>query len=168
MARSMKTQQTDTTIDVAALSNDELLALRSIVEGEARRRGLSLSVGELGEKLVIDLFRKRADLPVLDPAPTGTKNVDALSRDGKRYSIKTLQRARKTGTVYPSSDDRDTPLFEFLVIALLNDSFELSRVVVLSWNQFCQVRSWDSRMNAWYVGKSRRALEIGQQIFPRM
>ncbi len=167
MARPKTTRQAGETIDVAALSDDEFLALRSIVEREARRRGLSLSVGELGEKLVIDLFRKRADLPVLGPAPTGTKNVDALSRDGERYSIKTLQRARKTGTIYPDSENRNRRLFEFLVVALLSDSFELSRVVVLSWDEFCQVRSWDSRMNAWYVGRSSRALDSGCQVFPK-
>lgn len=163
----MNDHSTASALDVASLRDDELLVLRSIVESEARRRGLSLSVGELGEKLVIDLFKKRADLPVLGPSPTGTKNVDALSRDGERYSIKTLQRARKTGTIYPDADDRDRQLFEFLVVAFLDDGFELSRVVVLSWDQFCQVRSWDRRMNAWYVGKSRRALDVGRQVFPK-
>lgn len=99
-------------IDIASLSNEDLLNLRIIVERESKQRGLSLSVGELGEELIIEMFRKRADLPVLGPSPKGTKNVDALSRDGERYSIKTLQRARKTGTIYPDGDDPDRQLFE--------------------------------------------------------
>ncbi|MFK2878722.1 hypothetical protein [Rhodanobacter hydrolyticus] len=153
-------------IDLTSLSNNNLLKLYSEIEQEARRRDLSLNIGELGERLVIELFKRRTDLPVLGLASKGTKNVDALSRDGERYSIKTLQRARKTGTIYPDSENKDKQLFEFLVIVILTDSLELSRVVILSWNQFCRVRSWDRRMNAWYVGRSKRALDLGRQVFP--
>lgn len=152
--------------NLAPLSDTELLKLHSSVSHEAARRGLSVSVGDLGEKLAIEIFRTRPDLPVLVPAPRGTKNVDALSRDGERYSIKTLLRARKTGTVYPDPADPDRQLFEHLLIVLLSDQFELNRMVALDWDQFCEVRSWDKRMNAWYVAKSRRALEMGRQIFP--
>jgi hypothetical protein len=152
-------------MDVTSLDDQQLLRLRSALDREARRRGLTLDIGALGERLVIELFKKRPDLPVLSAAPPGTKNVDALSRDGERYSIKSLQRAKKTGTVYPDSD-RERQLFEYLVIALLSDTLELSRVVVLSWEQFCAVRSWDSRMGAWYVARSRRALDIGHQVLP--
>lgn len=155
-------------IDLSELTNEDLFKLRADIEREATRRGLALNVGELGEKLVIDLFKRRTDLPVLAPAPKGTKNVDALSRDGERYSIKTLQRARKTGTVYPDTVDEDRQLFEYLVIVLLGDGLELSRMVLLSWEQFCEVRSWDRRMSAWYVGRSKRAFDLGRQIFPLM
>jgi len=153
-------------IDVACLSDTELLRLRSSVDREALRRGLALSVGELGEKLAIETFRTTPDLPVLAPAPRGTKNVDALSRDGERYSIKTLLRAKKTGTVYPDPVDPDRQLFEFLLIVLLSDHLELVRIVALDWEQFCEARSWDKRMQAWYVAKSVRVLAMGKPIFP--
>lgn len=151
-------------IDISALGDDQLLKLHAAIDREAARRNLALGVGELGEKLVIELFRSRPDLPVLVPAARGTKNVDALSRDGERYSIKTLLRAGKTGTIYPDPGDQDRQLFEFLVIALLTDEFELGRVVALRWDQFCAVRSWDKRMGAWYVSRSRRALDLGRQL----
>jgi hypothetical protein len=99
-------------------------------------------------------------------APRGTKNIDALSRDGERYSIKTLQSAKKTGTIYPDPEDRERQLFEFIAIAMLNDELCLERLVVLSWDQFCLARSWDKRMSAWYVARSERALAHGKQIFP--
>lgn len=152
--------------DLSRLSDTELLRLRSSVDREALRRGLALSVGELGEKLAIETFRTRSDLPVLSPAPRGTKNVDALSRDGERYSIKTLLRAKKTGTVYPDPGDPDRQLFEFLLIVLLSDHLELVRIVALDWEQFCEARSWDKRMQAWYVAKSKRVLDMGRPIFP--
>lgn len=152
--------------DLSSLSDAELLRLRSSVDREAHRRGLALSVGDLGEKLAIETFRTRADLPVLAPAPKGTKNVDALSRDGERYSIKTLLRAKKTGTIYPDASDSERQLFEFLLIVFLTEHLELGRIIALDWNQFREVRSWDKRMQAWYVAKSTRVLNMGRTIFP--
>lgn len=153
--------------DLTALSDEELLRLRSAIDREAKRRKLRFDTGGLGEKLVVGLFRERPDLPVLSEAAPGTKNIDAISRDGDRYSIKTLLGAKKTGTIYPDPHDPRRQLFEFLVIAILNEDLSLEQVVVLSWEQFCVVRSWDKRMNAWYVAKTKRALSIGLSILPR-
>jgi hypothetical protein len=154
-------------LDLKVLGDIDLLDLRSAVDREARHRGLSFSVGEIGEKLAISLFKERPDLPVLASAPRGTKNIDAISRDGNRYSIKTLQRAKKTGTVYPDSADKDRRLFEFILVVLINEEFSLERIIELDWEQFCAVRSWDVRMSAWYIARSRRALGIGRQIYPK-
>ena len=155
-------------VNLESLNDAELLGLRSEVDREARRRGLSFNVGEIGERLVISIFKERPDLPVLAPAPRGTKNIDAISRDGNRYSIKTLQRAKKTGTIYPDPTDKERRLFEFILIVMINDELSLERVVELDWEQFCAVRSWDIRMNAWYIARSSRALGLGRQIYPKM
>lgn len=155
------------TLDLKSLDDGGLLDLRTAVDREARHRGLSFNVGEIGEKLAIALFKERSDLPVLAPAPRGTKNIDAISRDGNRYSIKTLQRAKKTGTIYPDPVDKHRRLFEFILIIMVNDEYSLERVIELDWDQFCSVRSWDVRMNAWYVARSHRALSIGRQIYPK-
>ncbi|WP_081077759.1 hypothetical protein [Burkholderia stagnalis] len=154
-------------VDLESLDDNGLLEFRTAVDREARRRGLNFSVGEIGEKAVIALFKNRPDLPVLSAAPRGTKNIDAISRDGNRYSIKTLQRAKKTGTIYPDPVDGGRKLFEFILIVMVDDEFSLERVVELDWDQFCAVRSWDVRMNAWYVARSHRALSVGRQIYPK-
>lgn len=154
-------------VNLDPLDDIQLLELRAAIDAEARKRGLSFNIGEIGEKLAISLFKERPDLPVLAPAPRGTKNIDAISREGNRYSIKTLQRAKKTGTVYPDPLDKDRKLFEFILVVLLNDDLTLSRVVELDWEQFCAVRSWDIRMNAWYVARSKRALDCGRQLYPK-
>ena len=150
-----------------SLDDIGLLEFRTAIDREARHRGLSFNVGEIGEKLAIGVFKERPDLPVLAPAPRRTKNIDAISRDGNRYSIKTLQRAKKTGTIYPDPVDKDRILFEFILIVLVNDDFSLERIIELNWEQFCTARSWDVRMNAWYVARSHRALSIGRQIYPQ-
>ncbi len=155
-------------LNLTSVDDIGLLELRAEVDREARRRGLSFNVGEIGEKLAIALFKERPDLPILAPAPRGTKNIDAISRDGNRYSIKTLQRAKKTGTIYPDPVDKYRRLFEFILIVVVDDEFSLERVIELDWEQFCSVRSWDIRMNAWYVSRSHRALSVGRQIYPRI
>src|SRR5437773_9811933 len=74
--------------DLQLVSDNELISLRARVETEMRRRSISFSVGDIGEQLAIDYFNATRGLPNLMRAPRGTKNIDALSRDGDRYSIK--------------------------------------------------------------------------------
>ncbi|MDF3982897.1 hypothetical protein P3W23_12945 [Luteibacter sp. PPL554] len=155
-------------LDVTSLTDLQLFELRAAVDTEARRRGLNFNVGEIGEKLAIALFKQRSDLPVLALAPKGTKNIDAISRDGDRYSIKTLQTAKKTGTVYPDPKDRERQLFEYILIVVVKDDLTLDKIVQLDWGQFCEVRSWDVRMNAWYLTRSKRTFDAGKQIFPKV
>lgn len=144
--------------DVTELSDHELIRLRHNVEKEARRRGLKLTVGDIGERVVVSHFNSTPGLPKLQVAPPGTKNVDALSRDGDRYSIKTILNAKKTGTVYPDRDHPDKQLFEFLLIARLGEDYGLLELHQFSWDQFLTARCWDKRMSAWYVPYSIRAL----------
>lgn len=146
------------------LSDEKLLRLRARIDTEIRKRGLKFSVGEIGESLAIEHFNATANLPKLLRAPRGTKNVDALSREGERYSIKTVRDAKKTGTIYPDSVDPEKQLFEHLLIVRLTQALELEAIYRLSWDQFVKVRQWDRRMNAWYVGISRKSLAVGQAI----
>ncbi|HJW29687.1 MAG TPA: hypothetical protein VJ508_10675, partial [Saprospiraceae bacterium] len=89
----------------------------------------------------------------------------ALSRNGDRYSIKTICKGKKTGTVYPDSTNPDKQLFEYLIIVHLTDSWKLKSIHQLPWEVFCQVRSWDKRMNAWYIAISSRTLSAATTIF---
>lgn len=145
--------------DLFLVSDNELISLRARVETELRRRNISFSVGDVGEQLVIDYFNSTPGLPNLLRAPRGTKNVDALSRDGDRYSIKTIWKARKTGTVYPDPTDKNKQLFEYVVIVRLSDSWTLESVFQIPWRQFRKLRAWDKRMNAWYLPCSRKVLD---------
>ena len=150
---------------LAKMSDDELVLLRASMDAEMRRRNIAFSVGSVGERLVIEQFRKTAGLPKLQAAPRGTKNVDALSRNGDRYSIKTVCNAKKTGTIYPDTDDLDRQLFEYVLIAKLAEDWSLGSIHQLSWGEFTKVRSWDKRMSAWYVSISSRTLGAATLIF---
>lgn len=80
---------------ISELNNKELLELRATIDDELKDRGISVNTGELGEYFAIEYFNSTAGLPNLSKAPTGVKNVDALSRDGDRYSIKSFKTAKK-------------------------------------------------------------------------
>jgi hypothetical protein len=141
------------------LNDDDLILLRVEIEKEIDKRGLKFSVGEVGEKLAIRFFNETPGLPNLIAAPIGAKNVDALSRDGDRYTIKTIQKAKKTGTIYPDSKDKEKQLFEFLLLVHLDDNYNLKALYRFSWDQFNKNKAWDKRMTAWYVPLSSSRLK---------
>ena len=85
-------------------------------------------------------------------------------KDGDRYSVKTLLKAKKTGTVYPDPANRNKQLFDILLVRL-NDDLSLRSIHRFSWEQFVKARSWDKRMNAWYLGSSARVMSCGEEVF---
>jgi hypothetical protein len=154
-------------MELEKLSDDELILLRADVEREIRSRGLSYSVGEIGESVAIKFFTETPGLSNLSAASHGTKNIDAISRNGERYSIKTIQRAKKTGTVYPDRENPDKQLFEYLLLVRLDSDLGLEAIYRFSWEQFLKVRAWDMRMNAWYMPVSQNRLEQGECLYNR-
>lgn len=151
-------------VEIKSMSDEDIIRYRAALEVEMRQRGLGFSVGQIGEALVIEHFNSTPGLPNLLRAPAGTKNVDALSRNGDRYSIKTIWHAKKTSTIYPDPNDKEKQLFEFLLIAQLNDDLTLKSIHQFSWYEFTELRSWDSRMSAWYIGCSAKNLQHEKSI----
>ena len=150
------------------MSDDELVLIRASLDAEMRKRGIAFTVGGVGERLVIEHFKRTPGLPKLQAAPRGTKNVDAISRNGERYSIKTRSRAskaQKTGAIYQSKQDEQKQMFEFLLIAILAEDWSLESIHQLTWDDFMKFRSWDTRMSAWYVAISKRTLGTAQLIY---
>lgn len=150
------------------ISDEELLKLRISVEQEMNSRGIRFSVGEFGEVIALNYFNNTRGMVNLMLAPKGAKNVDALSRDGERYSIKTVQRAKKTGTIYPDAIDKEKQLFEYLLLVQIDEKYELLSIHRFSWELFKQARAWDIRMNAWYVPVSKSRLDLAEQIYSKL
>ncbi|GES49978.1 hypothetical protein Rhsp01_34380 [Rhizobium sp. NBRC 114257] len=144
--------------DLSGYDDMDLLNLRAKLHAEMKRRGLALNVGQVAEKLAIAFFNSNSGLPNLSEAAVNTANVDALSRRGDRYSIKGVLDAKKTGTVYPDSVNPDRQLFEYMLVVKLSPEWELQSIFEFDWKTFLAVRSWDKRMNAWYIGLSAKNL----------
>ncbi|MCX6008025.1 MAG: hypothetical protein NTZ34_12310, partial [Chloroflexi bacterium] len=123
---------------IGSLEDHELFELKVKMDAEMARRGISFDVGHMGEMLVIDYFNKTKGLPKLYRSAVGVTNVDANSRDGDRYSIKTYLKAKKTGTIYPDQDQKKQ-LFEYLVIVHLSSLYELQAIYRYSWKDFQSV-----------------------------
>jgi len=167
MSEALPIPQADPSDALGDLSDIALLRLRGRVAAELKRRGLASNVGQVAESLAIALYNSTPGRPNLQPAPTGTQNVDALSRRGDRYSIQGVLDARKTGTVYPDREDPEKQLFEYLIVVRIDTDWQLLAVYEFDWKTFCEVRSWDRRMNAWYVGLAAKTLSRAKQITPR-
>lgn len=151
-------------MDIKSLTDSDLISLRAEIEAEMNRRGISFSVGEIGETLAINYFNSTKNLPNLQAAPTGTKNIDAISRDGDRYSIKTRLKAKKTGTIYPDNDNAEKQLFEYILLVQIDDKYKLKSIHQFDWKLFCDLRCWDKRMSAWYLSCSEKTLKKGNKL----
>lgn len=143
---------------LSGLDNDDLIKLRAALDVEMRKRKIAFTLGQYGEELAIQFFNTTAGCPNLQAAPVGTANVDAISRKGERYSIKTICNAKKTGTIYPDADLKDKQLFEHLLVVKVQRDWTLESIYEFSWDLFVECRSWDKRMNAWYIGASNKTL----------
>lgn len=157
-------------IDLQHLSNNELIELYAEILHVLKERGVIRTknfIGDLGEFLAIEHYQKTPGLPKLQPAPIGTKNVDAISRNGDRYNIKTTQN-NTTGAFYglpdPTSMKIEDKKFEFVIIVQLSDDLTIKRMVELTWEQFIKYKRWASRIMAWNLSITRALLEEAKII----
>ena len=153
------------------LSDEELPHAYSCIIKELKDRGLIRSrnvIGDLGEHLVIKYYNNTSGLPNLSPAPQGTQNVDALSRRGDRYSIKTTT-GRTTGTFHglndPESGLPEERKFEYIIIAIFDKNLVLRRINELKWQDFLRYKKWHSTMKAWNLSITREMLNNTKTIF---
>ena len=126
------------------LSNIELINSYSKVIKLLKERGIIRTkniTGELGEHYAVEYYTNTPNLPKLQAAPPSTRNIDAISTSGERYSIKTISGNNKvTGVFYglnnPDDEQIDSQKFEYLLIIILNDNFGLEKILELTWVKF--------------------------------
>lgn len=138
-----------------------------------QKRGLARSrniVGERGEFLAVETYNKTPGLPNLQAAPAGTQNVDALSRKGDRYSIKTITKPNSTTGVFyglGTPEDKAVPdkKFEYVIIVVIDKHFQPKKILEIAWEQFLKFRRWHKRMQAWNLNVTKRLLKEARVIF---
>ena len=136
-------------------------------------------VGDLGEAYAVEIFSQARNLPKLQLTPPSTKHIDAISIEGKRYTVKTISGNNKvTGVFYGLADpdgnfelsDKTNVkdiLFEYLIIVFLSDNYKLNKIIQLSWKQFLKYKKWHSRMKAWNVGINNNLINESKVIYDR-
>ena len=160
-------------MDIEGKSDEEVIGLYSMMIKELKRREIIRTnnvVGELGEYLVINYYNKTPGLPNLSWAPVGTENIDAISRRGERYSIKSTS-GNTTGVFYglepKDSLVADEKRFEYVIICKLDNDYELEMILELDWDTFLENKRWHSRMGAWNLVLTKKLQEQAKIIYKR-
>lgn len=160
-------------MEMESYSIAELINLYSRSIKELKRRGVLRTknvIGELGEYLVLEHYDRDPKLPKLTIVPIGTQNINAISQNGERYSIKSTSR-NVTGVIYglepQGSKIEDKPLFEYVIVCKLDDDCELEGIYQLSWEMFQKHKKWHSRMNAWYIAITRAMKDDSVVIYEK-
>lgn len=157
-------------IDLKKMSTEEIIGLYPQIIKELKSRDVIQSknlVGEIGEFLAISHYNKTPNLPNLTRAETGTKNMDAISREGKRYAIKSTSR-KTTGAFWGlnpiGSQETDFQIFEYVIIVIFDDYYKLSKILEITWEQFLKLKRWHSRMDTWNLSINAELIDIAKKI----
>jgi hypothetical protein len=141
-------------MDLTKLPDDELIRLYPNLLKELRDRGIAKTrnlVGELGEYYAKKIYSETPNLPRLQDAPAGTKNVDHISVRGQRYAVKSTS-GNITGVFssLPLEDD-GVVYFEYLIIVRFNNDYELVQLLECDWNYFISHRKIKNPEQRWYI-----------------
>ena len=127
-------------------------------------------VGELGEYLAIKCYNENPSLPVLQAAPIGTQNIDAISRQGERYSIKSTT-SGTTGVFYglnnPDSKELDKQKFEYVILVKFDKDFSLNAIYELDWDLFLKHKRWHKTMQAWNLSLNKELISDCKVIYQK-
>lgn len=160
-------------MDYSSLSTSELAKLispESAAFRELKKRNILRSkniVGELGEHYAISFFNKKAGLPNLSLAQVTVKNIDALSRNGETYSIKTISSKKgTTGSFWdPDSIEKNEKKFDYLLIVILNNGYQLDMILELTWKDFFKHKRFNKRMNNYNIQVTKQLMSDVKIIF---
>lgn len=160
-------------MDYSNYSISELINIYSQSIKELKNRGILRTknvVGEIGEYLILEHYDRNPNLPNLSIVPLGTKNINAISSSGDRYSFKSTT-GNVTGVVYglqpKGSKKSNSALFEYMVICQMNEDCELEGIYQLSWESFLKHKKWHSRMNAWNIALTKAVKTDSLVVFEK-
>ena len=160
-------------MDFSKYSGMELIQIYGEVQEQMRKDGLIRTkniTGDLGEYIVIDYYTKTKGLPKLQFAPPSTKNIDAISVDGERYSIKCVT-TNTTGVFHGIDPESDSnfikPIFEYVVVIKLNEKYEPELILELDWDAFLKHKHWHSRVGAYNLVITKSLVDDAKIIYKK-
>lgn len=160
-------------MDFSKYSGMELIRIYGELLSKMREDELIRSknvTGDLGEYIVIDYYTKTKGLPKLQFAPPSTKNIDAISVNGERYSIKCTT-TNTTGAFYGINKDADIasikPLFEYVVVIKLDKNYQPEFILELNWEAFFKHKHWHSRIGAYNLVITNSLIVDGKMVYKK-
>ena len=164
-------------MDLENLAEKELfqmLSPNSIARKELIKRGVLRTkniVGEIGEYYAKQIFEENPKLPILIFPPPGVKNIDFISRNGERYSVKTVNSPTMKGTTgsfwNPSSIEKNEKVFEYLLIVVLDDDYDVLSVLQLTWDDFMEHKKYNSRMQNYNISLTKKLISSVEIIYQK-
>lgn len=160
-------------MDFSKYSGMELIRIYGELLSKMREDELIRSknvTGDLGEYIVIDYYTKTKGLPKLQFAPPSTNNIDAISVNGERYSIKCTT-TNTTGAFYGINKDADIasikPLFEYVVVIKLDKNYQPEFILELNWETFFKHKHWHSRIGAYNLVITNSLIVDGKMVYKK-
>ena len=158
-------------MDISNFQDEELIVAYGQILKELKKREIIRTknvLGDLGEFLAIDYYCKTPGLPNLQAAPIGTQNIDAISRAGDRYSIKSTT-GNLTGAFYglepKDSTEPDKQKFEYVIVCQFDNDFQLKTIYQIDWDAFIKHKKWHKTLKAWNINLSKETLADSTIIF---
>ena len=155
------------------LNTTELIQAYSGIIKQLKKRGVIRTknlLGDLGEYLAIEHFNNTSGMSNLQAAPAETQNIDAISRNGDRYSVKSTT-GNLTGVFYglesPNSEISDKQKFEFVLIVKFDNDYQLEKIIQLDWELFLKYKRWHKTMSAWNISITKALIEEAEVLFEK-
>lgn len=159
---------------IDTLPDEEIWTLYAYLGLKLKERKLVRTrniVGERGEFLAIKIYNETSGLAKLQAAPEGTQNVDALSRKGERYSIKTISEpSNLTGVFYGCGEQNENipeKKFECIIVVVIDRYYKPKLVLELTWEQFLKFRRWHKTMRAWDLSLTKDLVAEVKIVFKK-
>ena len=155
------------------LNTTELIQAYSGIIKQLKKRGVIRTknlLGDLGEYLAIEHFNNTSGMSNLQAAPAGTQNIDAISRNGDRYSVKSTT-GNLTGVFYglepPESNNPNKQKFEFVLIVKFDNDYQLEKIIQLNWELFLKYKRWHKTMTAWNISITKALVQEADILYER-
>lgn len=158
-------------MNLEKFSNNEIIHLYWTIIKELKNRKIVRTknlLWDLWEYLTINQYNSTPWFPNLQLAPAWTHNIDAISRNGERYSIKSIT-WKTTGAFYWLNDKEyiwlEKQLFEYVVIVTFWDDYILDKILEINWETFIEFKKWHSTMRWWNLTLTKKLLEKSKIIY---
>jgi hypothetical protein len=134
-------------------TEDELWTIYGLISAILRQKGYARSknlTAERGENVALQVYNSTPGAAKLQLAPPGTKNVDAISRDGERYSIKTISEGTASMGTF-QADDFTNKRFDYMILVILDEFFQPAQVLEATWSHVDRFKRMHKTMKAYNV-----------------
>lgn len=159
-------------INLKLLKDEEIAGLYGELIKELTARKIIRTknvVGELGEYLVVRFYNQSSNLPNLEFAPVNEQSFDAIDKKlNKRYSIKSTTTGTTsifTGLNKEGDKNIDKEKFEYAIICILNDNYQIAAIYEIDWETFLKHKKWHKTSGSWYLTVTKSLISDSKTIY---